>query len=54
MKLNNALNYIEHLGVSSDSVRRLSEECNKKDSRWSAPHTPSRYFPPLKAYMFSL
>ncbi len=33
MKLDNALNFTEHLGNSSDSVRRLLEDCNKKGSR---------------------
>ncbi len=30
MKLENALNFTEHLGDSSDSVRRLLEDSNKK------------------------
>lgn len=33
MKLDNALNFIEHLGDSFDSVRRLLEEGNKKGPR---------------------
>ena len=33
MKLDNALNFTEHLGNSSESVRRLLEDCNKKGSR---------------------
>ncbi len=32
MKLDNALNFTEHLGDSSDSVRRLLEDHKKKDS----------------------
>jgi hypothetical protein len=32
MKLYNALNFTEHLGDSSDSVRRLLEDHKKKDS----------------------
>ena len=32
LKLENALNFTEHLGDSSDSVRRLLEDHKKKDS----------------------
>ena len=32
IKLDNALNFTEHLGDSSDSVRRLLEDHKKKDS----------------------
>ena len=32
MKLDNALNFTEYLGDSSDSVRRLLEDHKKKDS----------------------
>ena len=35
MKLENALNFTEHLGDSSDSVRRLLEDHKKKDSELS-------------------
>ena len=33
MKLDNALNFTEHPGNSSESVRRLLEDRNKKGSR---------------------
>lgn len=33
VKLDNALNFTEHLGDSSDSVRRLLEDSNKKGPR---------------------